>query len=86
LLSLDLVQLSLQHQIQKAIIIDGDSDYVPAIQLAKNAGVVVTLCYFERLPDSAIPDDKGFHIHDELKDVCDEWISIDQTFIDEVKV
>ena len=86
LLSLDLSRLALEHQIQKAIIIAGDSDYVPAIQIAKDAGVVVSLCFFERPRDPNNPDDKGFRIHDELKLVCDEWIKIDRDFIEDVKV
>jgi len=38
LLSVDLVRMSWDHQIDSAIIISGDSDFVPAIKAAKDAG------------------------------------------------
>ncbi|MGC9314290.1 MAG: NYN domain-containing protein [bacterium] len=86
LLSLDLVRLALEHQIQKAIIIAGDSDYVPAIQIAKYAGVVVTLCFYERNADPRRQNDKGFRIHNELKQACDDWVHINHELIYSIKL
>lgn len=71
LLSIDLVKLSVEHQIERAVLIAGDSDFVPAIQIARDAGTVVELRYHER-------------VHDELKLSVDDRISIDQGFIDSI--
>ncbi len=43
LLGVDLTQLSAKGQIQQAILLAGDSDFIPAIEVAKNEGVLVTL-------------------------------------------
>lgn len=45
LMAIDLVTLSTKHLITNAKIITGDSDLIPAIQVAKNEGVVVELFY-----------------------------------------
>lgn len=44
LLSIDLVELSAKSKIDSAILIAGDSDFVPAIKKAKDNGVRVFLC------------------------------------------
>lgn len=72
LLSLDLVKLAVEHQIQRAVIFAGDGDFEPAILMAKDAGTVVQICY---VPGSA---------HDELLNACDERIVINQAFVDAV--
>ena len=59
-LSVDLVRLSCRRHIQKAIVVAGDQDFKPAVQAAKDAGVLVKLIYF---PQS---------ISDELLKTCDE--------------
>ena len=41
--AVDLVQLSTSHQISDAALITGDSDMLPAIEIAKSTGVVITL-------------------------------------------
>ncbi|RJX18996.1 MAG: NYN domain-containing protein [Desulforudis sp.] len=45
LLVVDLIQLTHQKMIDKAFIITGDGDFVPAIQFVKNFGVQVHLYY-----------------------------------------
>jgi uncharacterized LabA/DUF88 family protein len=40
-LAVDLVRLSCTRSISKAVIVAGDSDFVPAIEAAKDSGVVV---------------------------------------------
>ncbi len=75
LLAVDLVQLSVQHQIQRAVLLANDSDFVPAIQIARNAGTVVELYY--HIPPRP---------HDELLQACDERIPIDQQVIDMIKL
>jgi len=45
-LGVDLVQLSMNKKIDKAILIASDSDFEYAVQKAQEAGVAVTLAYF----------------------------------------
>jgi len=73
LLAVDLVQLSVQHRIERAILFANDSDFVPAIQIARNAGTVVELYY--HVPPRP---------HDELMQACDECIHIDNHLIDNI--
>lgn len=69
LLSVDMVRLSWSKQMQDAVLVAGDHDFVPAVKAAKDAGVVVKLYY-------AKP------IHDELLESCDESIEINQDLVD----
>jgi uncharacterized LabA/DUF88 family protein len=72
-IAVDLVRLSFSHQITKAIIISGDSDLVPAIEAAKDAGVVVELWYSRRA------------VHNELLQAADERFEITQSLIDKIR-
>ena len=71
-LAADLVRLSCGRMIQKAVLVTGDSDFLPAIEAAKEAGVLVTL-YYSRSS-----------IHDELLSAVDESAVIDQELISKV--
>ena len=70
LFSIDLVRLSSSKQIQDAVLVAGDHDFVPAVKVARDAGVVVKLYYTKP-------------VHDELLDNCDETIEITKKLIDE---
>jgi uncharacterized LabA/DUF88 family protein len=59
-LAVDLVRLSCEKMISKAVIVTGDSDFVPAIESAKDAGVLAVLYYSES------------SVHDELLSAVDE--------------
>jgi len=72
-LAADLVRLSYGRMIGKAVVVTGDSDFVPAIEAAKEAGVLVVLYYS---PSS---------IHDELLSAVDESAVIDQELINKVE-
>lgn len=72
-MAVDLVRMSSSKQIDKAILITGDSDLVPAIEAARDSGVVVELYYS---PNSR---------HDELLQSCDERFEITRNLIDKVK-
>lgn len=75
LLSVDLVRMSWDHQIEKAVLVTGDSDFVPAIQAAKDAGVLTILYYSRAHPQiSAL---------DELLYACDERKEITQQIIED---
>lgn len=73
LLAVDLVQLSVSHQIQRAVLLANDSDFVPAIEIARNAGTVVELYY--HVPPGP---------HNELMRACDDRIQITQEFVDKI--
>ncbi len=71
-LAVDLVRLSYGRLIGKAVVVTGDSDFVPAVEAAKDAGVLAILYYS---PSS---------IHDELLSAVDESAIIDQSLISRV--
>lgn len=62
LLATDLVMYSTKHLISHAVLIAGDSDFLPAIEIAKAEGINITLVYSDR---------KECYAHDELLDVVD---------------
>lgn len=71
LLGVDLVQLAAKGQIQQAILLAGDSDFIPAVTVAKAEGVLVRLFH-------------GSNCHSDLWQEVDERIKIDQVLIDSV--
>jgi uncharacterized LabA/DUF88 family protein len=73
-MAVDLVRMSSNRQIEKAILLAGDSDLVPAIEAARDEGVVVVLFYS---PNSR---------HDELLQACDERYEISRNLIEKVRL
>lgn len=73
LLGVDLVQLAAKGRIDQAILITGDSDFIPAITVAKSEGVLVRLFH-------------GANCHTELWQEVDERVRFDQTLIDSVRL
>jgi len=73
-LSVDLALLSGRRDIQKAILITADSDFVPAICAAKEAAVLCGLCFSRSFGRP----------HDQLYDLCDERFDLDE-LINELK-
>jgi uncharacterized LabA/DUF88 family protein len=71
LLGVDMVLLSAKGHIQQAILLAGDSDFIPAVTVAKSEGVVIRLYH-------------GDHCHLDLQREVDERIRLDQAFIDAV--
>ena len=74
LMDVDLVRLSATRQIDQAILVTGDSDFVPAVKVAKMDGVLVQL-YYSRNSKS-----------DELYDACDERFEISKELIEKVRL
>jgi uncharacterized LabA/DUF88 family protein len=72
LLSIDLVELSAMRQITHAAIIAGDSDFCPAVEIAKKNGVSVWLFH-------------GNTPHKDLRRAADQRIRVDSAFCDPVK-
>ena len=63
--AIDLVKLSIKNSIKKAILIAGDSDFVPPILEAKENDTIVKLVYYKKT------------VQDELLNSCDECYEID---------
>jgi len=74
LMSLDITNMCFENQIQHAILIAGDSDFVPAIKKAKNYGAVIHLYYHPK------------SVHNEILDEVDELHEIDENLINECKI
>jgi uncharacterized LabA/DUF88 family protein len=72
-LAVDLVRLSCGRTITKAVIVTGDSDFVPAIESAKDAGILTVLYYSQS------------SIHDELLSAVDESFVIGWDLIRQVE-
>ena len=64
---------SAKAQISRAALVAGDSDFVPAIAVAKNEGVAVTRHH-------------GQSCHNDLRLAADESFRIDQSLTDSVRL
>lgn len=73
-LATDLVMHSTKRLITHATIITGDSDFIPAVEIAQSEGVEITLCYSE----SCKP-------HDELLGIVDKRFCLTEAFINKIK-
>ena len=74
LMSLDIVDKCFEKQIQHVVLIAGDSDFIPAIQKAKNHGAIVHLFAHE---DS---------LNSELLKEIDEFHILNREFIENCKL
>jgi uncharacterized LabA/DUF88 family protein len=72
LLSVDLVRLAATNQIDRAVLVTGDSDFVPAIRVAKES-INVSLYYYRGT------------VHNELLQICDDRVEIQSGFFDDVR-
>ncbi|MBI5886872.1 MAG: NYN domain-containing protein [Deltaproteobacteria bacterium] len=75
LLSIDMVNLAASGKISDAVLLAGDSDYIPAIKVVKEHGVNVFLFHSK--------DKKSYH--EALWDICDERFPIDSGLIAKIK-
>ena len=71
LMSLDITNMCYENQIQHAILIAGDSDFIPAIRKAKNYGAIVHLYYHPK------------SVHNEILDEIDEFHEINENLIND---
>lgn len=78
MLGVDMVQLAATRQIQRAILLAGDSDFVPAVEAVKPHGVLVMLWHGPRIRGEAT-------VHRELWESCDERFEIDKVLIEKVR-
>lgn len=73
MLGVDLVQLSAKRQITHAVLVSGDSDFLPAVSVAKSEGVMVKLVH----GTVAAP-------HNELWTECDERLALTPSMMDRI--
>lgn len=73
LLGVDLVQLALKRTINNAIILAGDSDFLPAIEVAKNEGVIISLFHGTIHPP-----------HNDLWQTADERFVLNNEYIKDI--
>ena len=74
LLAVDLVLLSAKRQISDAVLVTGDSDFLPAVRTARDEGVGLHLYHFTQSPPY-----RG------LWDACDERTPITQDLMNRVR-
>lgn len=87
LLTVDTTRMIWKDQIFKAILVTGDSDFVPVVEEANNANVLVHVFYHK----SPKPNDPKYNkdlpqtsIHDELYGLCDERTQITEKMLKSV--
>lgn len=73
MLAVDLVLLAAKQRIAAACILTGDSDFIPAVQVAKSEGVNVHLFHGSRA-----------QVHDEIWVTADDRTRLDESFIADV--
>lgn len=71
-LAVDMLRLSLRNDIHLACLIAGDGDFVPVVEVAKDAGVEVHLYY---------SDGQNSRYSRQLWDCCDQRFLIDRAFL-----
>jgi uncharacterized LabA/DUF88 family protein len=72
MLGVDLANMSARAAISKAVLVAGDSDLIPAVQVAKECGVLVHLYH-------------GITPHRDLWDLCDDRTAFTKAFIEKIK-
>lgn len=75
MLGVDMVQLAATRQITRAVLLAGDSDFVPAIEAVKQHGVLTVLWH------GPIRSGQKNTVHKELWDACDDRFEIDGDMI-----
>ncbi|MEK6913416.1 MAG: NYN domain-containing protein [Nanoarchaeota archaeon] len=73
LMSLDIVSMCFDNQIQQAILIAGDSDFIPAIKKAKDCGAIIHLFYHPK------------SVHNEMLDEVDELHILSEELINKCR-
>ncbi|MBE2922057.1 NYN domain-containing protein [Anoxybacillus flavithermus] len=77
MLATDLVMHSTKKLITHAALLTGDSDFLPALQIAQSEGAHITLYYSDESDD--------IRPHDELLDIVDDRRLINKDFIHSIK-
>jgi uncharacterized LabA/DUF88 family protein len=75
LLGVDMVELAATRQITRAVLVAGDSDFLPAIEAVKRQGVMTVLWHGPRGGQG-----RPGTYHNDLWDTCDERFEMDAAF------
>jgi len=73
MLAIDLVRLAAKNQVKKAILVAGDSDHAPAVEVAQEESVLVSLWH--------LPHNPKTQAHPELLRLCDESFEITEDLL-----
>ncbi|MHB8177478.1 MAG: NYN domain-containing protein [Vulcanimicrobiaceae bacterium] len=73
MLGVDLVLLAAKGRIHRAALFTGDSDFIPAVQVAKNEGVHVQLFHGNKA-----------QVHDEIWTTADDRTQVTAEFIRDI--
>lgn len=79
LLGVDMVELAATRQITQAILVAGDSDFLPAIEVVKRHGVLTELWHGTRGGQG-----RQSTCHNDLWNMCDERFEIDADVAEEI--
>ena len=79
MMGVDMVQLAATRQIARAVLVAGDSDFLPAVDAVKQHGVLCMLWH------GPFGRGRANTVHRELWDACDERMEIDHLLIDKTK-
>lgn len=72
LLATDVVLLSAKHLVTEIVLVTGDSDFLPAVRVARDEGVVVTLAHGT---GKNRPHNELWNTVDERVELTSEWFS-----------
>ncbi len=75
LMALDIARSAFEQRISHIALISSDSDFVPAIQMAKDKGIIVYLLYSNEIKP-----------HHDLVDACDEVIYLNMEDVKEMEL
>ncbi|NHI82942.1 MAG: NYN domain-containing protein [Candidatus Thorarchaeota archaeon] len=78
LLTVDLMRMAWSRQIETAILVTGENDYVPAIESAKDAGLLIVIWYRDCFDPQGRPMTRT---SDEILGICDECVPIGEEHI-----
>jgi len=78
MLAVDMLQLATTGQLNRAILLAGDNDFVPVVKAVKDCGVIVTLVHG--------PQTNGISVHNQLWDIADERQQMDSELIERISL
>lgn len=85
LLAMDFLDLVLTGRITDAALVAGDSDFIPLVERAHQAGVKVGLWYGSGYGVDSSGRKRNVGAHGQLVAACDEAVELDQRTIDDIR-
>jgi uncharacterized LabA/DUF88 family protein len=78
-LSVDMVQMAATRQVSNVVLVAGDGDFVPAVEVAKSHGIIVGLWH------GPIRNGTAGTVHRELWEVCDDRFEIGEELVSKIR-